>query len=276
MQRPAPILPHLVDLIISMTVPSRNPAIRHGTYARKQLFSGSSVVAWSHTRRFERALALAADADGKRLLDYGCGDGSFLVMLLDAGVQPAELVGAELALDLVDDCRNRLGSTGITFIGLPELETRPPASFDLIFCMEVLEHVPELDVVLERLGRFLAPGGQLVISVPVETGLPLIVKQAARRLAGWRGVGDYPGTESYRPSEWLPSVFAGSRQHIERRVHSYPDGTRFHDHKGFNWRALLKRLSSQFVVDKVLASPFVWLPPHLGTQAWFVAHKSDG
>jgi SAM-dependent methyltransferase len=259
-----------------MTLPSTNPDIRGGAYARKQLFSGSSVVAWSHTRRFELALDLAKSAEGKRLLDYGCGDGSFLALLLQSGVRPSEMVGAELALDLVVDCRQRLGSTGITFLGLADLDTRAPESFDVIFCMEVLEHVPAVDEVLERMARLLVPGGRLVISVPVETGLPLIVKQVTRRVAGWRGIGDYPGSESYRPMEWLPSLFAGPRQHIQRKVHLHADGTGFHDHKGFNWMALRERLRAGFVVEQVLASPFSWLPPHLATQAWFVTRKRSG
>ena len=133
----------------------------------------------------------------------------------------------------------------------------------MIFCMEVLEHVTDVDAILSRLDYLLAPGGQLIISVPVETGVPLVVKQIARRIAGWRGIGDYPGTESYRPAEWLPSLLAGSRQHISRRLHSNPDGSAFHDHKGFNWMALRERVQTRFALRRVLSSPFTSLPPHL-------------
>ena len=58
--------------------------------------------------------------------------------------------------------------------------------YDLITCMEVLEHVVETREVIERLCRLLAPGGRLVVSVPVEIGAALVVKQAARRIAGWK------------------------------------------------------------------------------------------
>ena len=257
-----------------MTTSALPPEISEGIYARKQLQSGASFVTWSHSRRFQVALSLATDTGGRRILDYGCGDGSFLAMLLASGVQPADAVGADVATDLIDDCRTRLGTTGIRFLTLPELSRLPDASFDVIFCMEVLEHVPTSEDVLDRLETLLAPGGRLVISVPVETGVPLLIKQVARRIAGWRGIGDYPGTEPYRPAEWLPSLFAGSRQHIERRLHSNPDGSQFHDHKGFNWMALRDRVASRFVMERVLSSPFTRLPPHLGTQAWFVSRKA--
>jgi SAM-dependent methyltransferase len=248
--------------------------IRDGVYARKQVHSAAGMVAWSHARRFRAALALASDATGKRILDYGCGDGSFLAMLAAAGVAPREVLGVDVAQDLVEDCRKRLGGFGITFLTLPELESREPGTLDMIFCMEVLEHVPHVDEVLDRLHRLLAPGAQLVISVPVEIGLPLVVKQVARRIAGWRGIGDYPGTGTYRLSEWLPSLLAGSQQHIPRRLLENPDGSQFHDHKGFNWIAMRERLRTRFTIDRVLSSPFPWLPPHLGTQAWFVARKT--
>jgi SAM-dependent methyltransferase len=246
-----------------------------GVYARKQLQSASAIVSWSHRRRFDVALSLAASARGKRVLDYGCGDGSFLAMLVSSADAPLDAVGAEIARDLVENCRARLATDGIRFLHLAELDRVPANAFDVIFCMEVLEHVPNIDEVLDRLDRLLAPGGQIVMSVPVETGLPMLVKQAARRIAGWRGIGDYPGTEPYRPSEWLSTLFAGSRQHIRRRVLVNPDGTPFHDHKGFNWMALRRRLEKQFTLGRVLSSPFTWLPPHLGTQAWFLLQKRD-
>ncbi len=256
-----------------MASPLLTPDVSAGAYAQKQLLSGAGLVAWSHSRRFQVALDLSADAAGRRVMDYGCGDGTFLAMLLASGVQPRQTVGVDAANDLVEDCRNRLGPAGIDFLTLPELDARAPAAFDVIFCMEVLEHVVDIDEVLGRLHHSLAPGGRLVISVPVETGVPLVVKQIVRRIAGWRGIGDYPGTEAYRPAEWLPSLLAGSRQHIVRKVHTNSDGSRFHDHKGFNWMALRERIRARFELKGVTSSPFSWLPPHLGTQAWFIAEK---
>jgi len=115
----------------------------------------------------------------------------------------------------------------------------------------------------------LKPEGTLIISVPVETGLPLIVKQAVRRIAGWRKIGHYPGTSSYSVGEMASSVFAGRKQHLTRPVFDTGSGP-FHDHKGFNWMALKARLEKDFVVERVHASPFAWLGPHLATQAWFI------
>ena len=196
-------------------------------------------------------------------------------MLLATADRPAEAVGAELDDYQVNDCRTRLGDrTGLSFLSIDSLDT--PAHrerYDAVVCMEVLEHAVQVDVVIDRLWRLLAADGTLLVSVPVETGLPLLVKQAARCIAGWRGIGDYPGTSPYNWREYCAGLFAGSKPHLQRPI--YGGATPFHDHKGFNWMALRDKLSRRFLIRRVVASPLPWLGPHLATQVWFVARKSQ-
>ena len=254
---------------------SDDDILRQGHYAAKQIFCKDRMVAWSHRRRFETGLRLARMFRGRRLLDYGCGDGTFLA-LLDAGdAAPAEAVGVELDDVQVDDCRARFGNRPrLSFALIPQLDQeRHRGHYDGVVCMEVLEHVVALDTIIERLWRVLADDGRLLVSVPVETGVPLLLKQAVRRVAGWRGIGDYPGTSPYTPREYLASVFAGERPHLARPIYGADGPTPFHDHKGFNWMALRERLRERFVLERTCASPVAWVGPHLGTQVWFVMRK---
>ncbi len=140
--------------------------------------------------------------------------------------------------------------------------------------MEVLEHVVALDTVIERLWRVLADDGTLIVSVPVETGLPLLLKQAARRVAGWRGIGDYPGTSPYTLREYCASVFAGARPHLARP--STASGRRRFTitRASTGWRSAIDS-RSDFAIERTVASPFSWLGPHLATQVWFVARKKS-
>jgi SAM-dependent methyltransferase len=248
-------------------------ALRDGHYAAKQIFSRDRLVAWSHRRRFETGLDLARAFRGQRALDYGCGDGTFLAMLWATSDRPLEAVGAELDDGQVADCRARLGGRpGLTFETIASLDAPVhQARYDAVVCMEVLEHVVDLDTVVDRLFRLLAPAGTLLVSVPVETGLPLLVKQTVRQIAGWRGIGDYPGTSPYTLREYGASVFAGSSPHLARPV--YGGAIPFHDHKGFNWMALRDRLARRFTLERVVASPLPRLGPRLATQVWFVARK---
>jgi SAM-dependent methyltransferase len=250
-------------------------AIRDGHYASKQLFSRDRLVAWSHRRRFEVGLRLARRFEGRRILDYGCGDATFLALLFAESTRPRSAVGAELDDYQVDDCRARFRDRPeLTFERISVLDGKAhEGAYDGVICMEVLEHVVHIEQVIANLWRVLSHDGVLLVSVPVETGVPLLVKQAVRRVAGWRGIGDYPGTSPYTWREYAASVFAGAQPHLVRPVYGTDTATPFHDHKGFNWRVLREQLEPYFVVEETVASPLPLLGPDLATQVWFVGRK---
>lgn len=257
----------------SLTPPAVDLA--RGHYARKQILCKGWLISWSHRSRYKVGLDLARRFAGKTLLDYGCGDGTFLALLAGETFRPTRAVGVEIHSRLVVDCRERLGHlSGVSFQHVDELDTpEHHGAYDAIFCTEVLEHVVNWQPPLERFERLLAPGGALVISVPVEIGPALVVKQVMRRIAGWRGIGDYPGQSPYTFGELWSSLFAGHRQHMPRPVHTGRDGSPFHDHKGFNWRVLRETLASRFDLRQTSSSPLPFLPVCLASQVWFLLQQ---
>ena len=250
--------------------------IASGHHARKQLGSSARLIAWSHRRRLELALRLAGRLRSRLVLDFGCGDGTFLALLADSSHSQELAIGAEIDSAVVADCQNRLGArANLRFVHVDLLETLPGAGqFDSVFCMEVLEHLVEPESILSRLHSLLAPGGALVVSVPNEIGIPVLVKQAVRTVAGWRGIGDYPGVTPYSWADYWKSLFATSRQHLPRPVHFSPRGPS-HDHKGFNWKILGETIRKYVRIEEVLGSPLGWLPVALASQVWFVARKLE-
>ena len=263
--------------IQNMAIPQH--PIMNGHFAKKQLFSRSGLISWSHHRRFEMGLRLARQFAGKRVLDYGCGDGSFLALLMQSRAHPTAAVGVEIEPQVVADCGARFSTQeGLTFMLEGELKKpQHRGAFDAVICMEVLEHMVEIEPLLENFARLLGSSGKLLISVPIETGPPLLMKQAARRFAGWRGIGDYPGTSSYSMGELAASLFASSkRQHIIRPIHTSAEGVQFHDHKGFNWMMLREMLCRKFYLEETKASPVAWLSPFLASQVWFLLRKKTG
>src|SRR5262245_956353 len=128
-------------------------ALRDGHYAAKQIFCKDRLIAWSHRRRFETGLRLARRFKGQCLLDYGCGDGTFLALLHASEHAPAESVGAELDDFQVTDCRTRLsGIRGLQFESIARLDADAHRErYDAVVCMEVLEHVVAVDDVIDRL-----------------------------------------------------------------------------------------------------------------------------
>jgi SAM-dependent methyltransferase len=218
-------------------------------------------------------MELAGTFGGLRVLDYGCGDGTYLGLLAKSSSHPARAVGAEISESFIRSNRER-------FAGLPWLEfvhvsdlSQPgyEGAFDAVVCMEVLEHVLDPERYLAEFERLLAPGGVLLLSVPVEIGLSVVIKEAVRWINGWRGIGDYPGTTPYRWAELVRAVFAGSGQRVIRPVHRNPDGTEFHDHKGFNWRRLRDQVRERFELEAMRTSPLPWLPSFVASQVWFKA-----
>ena len=245
-----------------------------GTYARKQLFGGCSLLSWSHRRRFELARELAAPYRGRPLLDYGCGDGTFLAMI---GDEFPGSVGLEVDPGLVRGCTERFGRpNGPTFLLANGADTLPAGSLGIVVCMEVLEHCPAdaVEVVLARIGRLVARDGRVIVSVPVETGLPILVKQAARAVAARRVSSDYRHRERYSLPDLLRMLTAGEAVRVERPVYetTFASGipNRYHGHKGFNWRAMRRRVAQSFRIVETRFSPVSWLGPQFASQAWFI------
>lgn len=98
-----------------------------------------------------------APLEGRRVLDLGAGGGRHAAWLRDHGA----LV---VAGDLVVEPTERGGVDWVRLDGsaLPFAD----GSFDVVLCAEVLEHVAHPAQVVREARRVLAPGGQLVVSVP--------------------------------------------------------------------------------------------------------------
>ena len=246
--------------------------LKSGDYARKQLYCPSGLVRWSHGSRFEVARTLVACRAGGRLLDYGCGDGTFVAMVHDAF---RETVGLDVDPQQVDEAAARLGHLpGVRFAltAAPFPSPAPPAPFDVVTCMEVLEHCLEDERrrVIGVLASLVAPDGLVLVSVPLEIGASLAGKQLARTIAGWRGLGDYRHRERYGPIEFARSLagMAIRREPVEGRG---PNGPyRYYGHKGFDYRDVARELSAHFAIERRLFSPMPLLGPLLNSQAWFL------
>lgn len=245
--------------------------ISTGDYARKQIYCPNQVVAWSHASRFRLAAQLTAPAAGGRLLDYGCGDGTFIALTHGTF---AEATGADVDAGQLEECRRRLGHLeGVEFV---RTGAHQRARYDVVTCMEVLEHCVDVERrrVLDELGQLISPDGFIVISVPIEIGPALLGKQLFRAIAACRGQGDYRHRETYSPRELLAAALA--RPHLTRAeyVVQTPEGpSHYCGHKGFDWRILAGEIQDRFQVERRLYSPMPALGPVLNSQVWFVVRR---
>ncbi len=107
-------------------------------------------------------LGLALDA---RILDAGCGSGRTLQELAAYGVAS----GIELSEQAAEVARAR--GLGEVRVGRLEQLPWPDASFDLITCLDVIEHTPDDRATLAELRRVCRPGGRLLVTVPAYPSL---------------------------------------------------------------------------------------------------------
>jgi 2-polyprenyl-3-methyl-5-hydroxy-6-metoxy-1,4-benzoquinol methylase len=249
---------------------SLNTLLKTGDYARKQIFCRSRIVRWSHGSRFELARRLVRGRGG-RLLDYGCGDGTFVAMV-HAGF--IEACGVDMDPAQTADCVRRLGSLPNVRFGLTSEMARAAdtARWDVVTCMEVLEHCLEDERrrVIDELARLVSPSGLVVISVPIEVGPSLLGKQFFRALAGMRRLGDYQHRERYAPGELLRAV-AGGRVSRPAYEGLGTHGTySYYGHKGFDFRDLEREIVTRLQIRQRLFTPLSWTGPVLNSQVWFV------
>lgn len=250
--------------------------IAGGHFHRVLFDSKCGVISWSHRARFRLGLRLIGPS-ARRLLDYGCGDGTFLAL---AGGRIREGCGVDIASRLVEDCR-------IRFASRPNLSFHAPGEFrdgsrdgrfDVVTCMETLEHCtpPMVEDVLGDLARLVSPSGRIIISVPIETGGTFLIKSALREVAARRGMSEYDSYERYGLGDALRMIFAGRdtelRRPLRHEVYSDPD-TLLHTHYGFNWLALRERVRARLAIERTLFSPLGWLGGLASSQAWFICRR---
>jgi SAM-dependent methyltransferase len=97
------------------------------------------------------------------VLDAGCGEGETLARL--ATLLPERVVAVDLNADAVDFTVERFPAIEVAQHSIEELPFGD-ASFDLVLCLEVLEHLPDPGAALAELAR--VARNRVVISVPHE------------------------------------------------------------------------------------------------------------
>ena len=102
---------------------------------------------------------------GARVLDAGCGSGRTLQELVDYGT----VQGVELDPEAAELARSR--GHGEVLVGRLEELPFPEATFDLITCLDVIEHTPDDQATLTELRRVCRPGGWLLVTVPAYQAL---------------------------------------------------------------------------------------------------------
>lgn len=103
---------------------------------------------------------------GKRVLDIGCGGGILADAMARQGAQVLGIDLATKALKVAQLHALEANTQGVEYreISAEALATEQPGSFDVVTCMEMLEHVPDPSSVVRACATLVKPGGQVFFS----------------------------------------------------------------------------------------------------------------
>jgi len=107
-------------------------------------------------------------------------------------------------------------------------------SFDKVFAMDVLEHVPQEEKAIREISRVLKPNGKLIVSAPIEVGVPLLIRETYRQISEYTDDID----EKRRNTESINELIRGV---VKRPSISDPAS-----HRGYDYRQTRKYMRSEF------------------------------
>lgn len=140
----------------------------------QQVPSGSEPPDYELRRRFLLDQVQAGD----RVLDVGCGDGSFASDLVVAG---AVVVGLDVAEEPLRRARARDAALDLRLIDADEEWSLANSSFDVVWAGETIEHVADTGLWLSEVRRVLVPGGLLLLSTPNHGRLAMLWLTCSRK-----------------------------------------------------------------------------------------------
>lgn len=165
---------------------------------------------------------------GATVLDVGCGGGILSEALARAG---ASVTAIDLAPAVLDVARLHLHESGLEVDyrarSVESLAEEMPGRFDVVACMELLEHVPEPGSVIRACATLLRPGGRMFLSTLNRTPLAfagaIVAAEHVLRLLP-RGTHQY--AKFVRPSELARALRASECELEDVRGIAYNPLTR--------------------------------------------------
>jgi 2-polyprenyl-6-hydroxyphenyl methylase / 3-demethylubiquinone-9 3-methyltransferase len=181
---------------------------------------------------------------GQKVIDVGCGGGLLSEALARRG---AEVTGIDLAEASIAVAREHAGASGLAIdyqcVATEAMAQRAPKSFDVVCCLEMLEHVPDPEAIIKACADLLRPGGLAVFSTlnrsPRAFALAIV---AAEHVLGLIPKGTHQFAQFIRPSELSRAVMASGLQLMEM--------------KGLHYNPILKnaRLNNDLAVNYFLVA----------------------
>lgn len=148
---------------------------------------------WPEVRALPKPLA------GKTVLDIGCGAGLLCEPLARLG---GTVTGVDAAAENVAAASAHAEGMGLDIRYMAgEVAALDIGTFDLVTCVEVIEHVADKPAFLRDVAARLAPGGLLVMSTPNRTAASRVLLVGAAEAVGYVPRGTHRWSDFVTPEE---------------------------------------------------------------------------
>jgi ubiquinone/menaquinone biosynthesis C-methylase UbiE len=173
-----------------MTTDAPSDSLRD-VYERRAELEYADLVSPDPT--VDRKFAVVTEELGRHLparafLDTGCGDGRYLAALPALGAVPPRVVGTDIAARMLETTARAAEHAGVhPELVRANLERLPFADreFDLVLCVQVIEHLLDPSAGIRELARVLCPGGTLILTTDNTWALMTRMLNAPRWTTSW-------------------------------------------------------------------------------------------
>jgi len=225
------------------------------SYSKRIL--GGRVLGFPHRKRLQDISEACKEYFGLKALDIGCGDLEF-----DKNIIPNQelFIGIDLnwegnlLIAKENITQNNWKNTGIVEAKAEHLPFKSN-SFNFLLCCETLEHVSDVTTVLHEMCKVTMQDTVLVISVPIEYGPILLLKEFFRYINSFMIYSNSNcrenRTEKYSFTELFYAGILCKTDKVKRVEKA---------HKGFDNKKILELFMKDFILIKKFNTPFKWAP----------------
>jgi len=158
-------------------------------YIRRLFFDSSPIIRKLFFHLLQTALNMISNIpSNSKVLDVGISEGPFQPTL---SKYFDRIVGSDILLEslsigkAISKCQNHELHNAEYVLCDGTFLPFKSSSYNVVFCLETLEHMSDVSVALSEFSRILKRNGNLVISIPIEIGLPLFIRQLAGKILGF-------------------------------------------------------------------------------------------
>jgi 2-polyprenyl-6-hydroxyphenyl methylase / 3-demethylubiquinone-9 3-methyltransferase len=163
---------------------------------------------------------------GKRVLDMGCGAGLLCEPLARMG---GAVVGVDAAPENIAVAQAHAAQSGLSIdYRMGEIEAVAGDRFDLITCLEVVEHVTDAASFIAGLAGLLALGGLLIVSTPNRTSLSKFAIIGIGETVGGIPPGTHDWDKFLTPEQLTGHVVAAGLTVVETKGLNFGPARGFH------------------------------------------------